>query len=84
MVRNHLNGEGYLYLQTRKKGLLHAKDLKSRATFCRKIKRQQLGDKFWRMGVSFYLDGKGFQYKSIFYDQARAQGAREWRKRGKG
>ena len=34
------------------------------------------------MGISFYLDGKGFQYKSNSYDQARAPGAREWRKRG--
>ena len=83
-IRNHLNQEGYRYLQTRKKGLLHAKDLKSRVRFCRKIKRQQLGDEFWRTGISFYLDGKGFQYKRNPYDQARAPGAREWRKRGEG
>ena len=83
-VRNHLNGEGYWYLQSRKKGLLYAKDLKSRVKFCRKIKRQQLGDEFWRTGISFYLDGKGFQYKRNPYDQARAPGAREWRKRGEG
>ena len=83
-VRNHLNGEDYWYLQTRKKGLLHAKDLKSRTMFCRKIRKQQLGNEFWRTGISFYLDGKGFQYKSNPYDQARAPGAREWRKRGEG
>jgi hypothetical protein len=83
-VRHYLNEQGYWYLQTRKKGLLHAKDLKSRARFCRKIKKKQLGEEFWRTGISFYLDGKGFQYKSNPYDQARAPGAREWRKRGEG
>lgn len=43
-----------------------------------------MGNEFWRTGISFYLDGKGFQYKSNPYDQARAPGAREWRKRGEG
>ena len=28
-VRNHLNQEGYWYLQSRKKGLLHTKNLRS-------------------------------------------------------
>jgi transposase len=83
-IRNCLNEDGYWYLQTRKKGLLHAKDLKSRVKFCKKIRKQKLGDEFWRTGISFYLDGKGFQYKSNPYDQARAPGAREWRKRGEG
>ena len=39
---------------------------------------------FWRTGISFYLDGKGFQYKTNPNDQARAPRAREWRKRGEG
>ena len=56
-VRNHLNGEGYWYLQKRKKGLLHAKDLQSRTMFCRKIRKQQLGNEFWRTGILFYSDG---------------------------
>lgn len=80
-IRNCLNEDGYWYLQTRKKGLLHAKDLKSRVKFCKKIRKQKLGNEFWRTGISFYLDGKGFQYKSNPYDQPRAPGAREWRKR---
>jgi len=83
-IRNHLNEEGYWYLQSRKKGLLHAKDLKSRVKFCKMIRKRKLGDDFWRSGISFYLDGKGFQYKRNPYDQARAPGAREWRKRGEG
>ncbi len=60
-IMNCLNEDGYWYLQTRKKGLLHAKDLKSRVKFCKKIRKQKLGDEFWRTGISFYLDGKGFQ-----------------------
>ena len=76
-IRNCLNEDGYWYLQTQKKGLLHAKDLKSRVKFCKKIRKQKLDDEFWRSGISFYLDGKGFQYKSNPYDQARAPGARE-------
>ena len=83
-IRHHLNNEGFRYLQTRKKGLLHAKDLKSRVKFCRKVKKNKLGERFWKSGISFYLDGKGFQYKRNPYDQARAPGAREWRKRGEG
>ncbi|CAB3999903.1 Hypothetical predicted protein, partial [Paramuricea clavata] len=84
-IRYCLNVDGYWYLQTRKKSLLHAKDLKSRIKFCKKIRKQKLGDEFWRTGVSFYLGGKGFQYKSGYpYDQAHAPGAREWRKRGEG
>ena len=43
-----------------------------------------MDDKFWRSGISLYLDGKGFQHKSNPYDQARAPGAREWRKHGEG
>ena len=76
-IRNCLNEDGYWYLQTRKKGLLHAKDLKSRVKFCKKIRKQKLNDEFWRSGISFYLDGKGFQYKINPYDQARTPGARE-------
>ena len=35
-------GEGYWYLQMRKKGLLHAKDLKYRVKFCRKVRKKKL------------------------------------------
>ena len=75
---------GYRYLTSRKKDLLHAKDLKARHTFCQKIRRIGLTQEFWRTGISFYLDGKGFQYKSNPNDQAQAPRARQWRKRGEG
>ena len=61
-----------------------AKDLKARHQFCQKFRRIGLTQEFWRTGISFYLDGKRFQYKSNPNDQARAPRARQWRKRGEG
>ena len=83
-ICNHLSKKGYHYLQSRKKGLLNAGDLKARVKFCQKVRRNGLMKEFWRTGISFYLDGKGFQYKTNPNDQARAPRAREWRKRGEG
>ena len=42
--------------------------------FCQKIRKQKLDDEFWRSGISFYLDGKGFQYKSNPYDNLTESG----------
>ena len=64
--------------------MLHVADLKSRKKFCNKVLRKKLGQNFWNTGISLYLDGKGFEYKSNPRDQARAPKARQWRKRGKG
>ena len=83
-IRNHLNKKGYHYLQSRKKGLLNAGGLKARVKFCQNVRHNGLMKEFWRTGISFYLDGKGFQYKINPNDQARALRAREWRKRGEG
>ena len=83
-IRNVMHKAGYQYLTSRKKDLLHAKDLKARHKFCQKIRRIGLAQEFWRTGISFYLDGKGFQYKSNPNDQARAPQARQWIKRGEG
>ena len=83
-IRNMLNKGGYHYLRSRKKGLLHASDLKARKKFCQKIRRKNLSQDFWNKGISLYLDGKGFEYKSNPHDQARAPRARQWRKRGEG
>jgi hypothetical protein len=66
-------------LQSRKKGRLTESDLKKRLKYCRDIKKQQLGQRFWNSGISFYLDGVGFEFKTIPHDQARAPKAREWR-----
>lgn len=83
-VRNVLNKEGYHYLRSRKKGLLHAADLKSRLKFAKNVRRKKLTQDFWNHGISLYLDGKGFEYKRNPLDQARAPRARLWRKRGEG
>ena len=71
---------GYRYLTLRKKGSLHARDLKARHKFCQKIPRKGLTKEFWRTGIYFHSDGKGFQYKSNPNDQAQAPQARQWRK----
>lgn len=78
--RRHLNNAGYKYLQSRKKGRMSEKDLKKRLTFCKNLKKQKRGQDFWTKGISFYLDGTGFEFKTNPFDQARAPKAREWRK----
>ena len=82
--RRHLNNCGYKYLQTRKKGRLTETDLKKRLAFCKDIKKKRLGLDFWKTGISFYLDGVEFEYKSNRHDQASAPKAREWRKTSEG
>ena len=83
-VRRVMNEEGYGYLRSRKKGLLSANDMKNRKKFCRKIRKFKLGQDFWNRHISFYLDGKGFEYKTNPFDQARAPKAREWRRKCEG
>ena len=83
-VRRTLNRSKYYYLQSRRKGILTVDDLKLRTQFCQKVKQMKLGPQFWREGISLYLDGKGFAYKTNPLSQARAPSAREWRKRGEG
>ena len=77
-IRRSLNRQGYHYRNTRKKGVLLETDLKKRLAFCRKARRLKLRSEFWRHGISFYLDGKGFEYKSNPFDQARSPAPREW------
>ena len=83
-VRRVLNGEGFKYCQARKKGLLLHRDLKARKEFCNKVKALKLGPDFWKYHIAFYLDGKGFQFKTNPLDQARAPRARLWRKVSEG
>ena len=83
-VRRILHKHDYGYYQTRRKGKLTPQDLKNRVKFCRKVKRLVFGPALWTEGVSFYLDGKGFEFKTNPMDQARAPKAREWRKKGEG
>ena len=83
-VRRALNTFGYGYHRTRKKGLLTHKDLKLRLKFARKLKKLNLGHRFWTTGISFYLDAAGFVYKRNPMDQVRTPKAREWRKKNEG
>lgn len=83
-VRRALHKNGYGYYQSRKKGILLQKDLRARLMFCRKVKRLEFGSDLWKTGVSFYLDGKGYEFKCNPFDQARAPRAREWRRKGEG
>ena len=79
-----MNEEGYGYLRLQKKGLLSANDMKNRMNFCRKIRKFKLGHDFGNRHISFYLDGKVFEYKTYPCDQARAPKAREWRRKCEG
>ena len=83
-IRRVLNKHNYFYLRSRKKGLLTKKDLKKRLKFCRNIIKINYGPQFWNNGIAFYLDGKGFEFKTNPLDQARAPTAREWRKISEG
>ena len=64
--------------------MLKKADLAKRVKFCRTVKTLGFGPDLWTQGVSFYLDGKGYEYKNNPFDQARAPKAREWRKIGEG
>ena len=83
-IRRVLKDDGYSYLRSRKKGLMTKQDLKSRMRFCKKVRKLKLGQDFWNRHISFYLDGKGFEFKTNPLDQAKAPRAREWRKKSEG
>ena len=83
-IQRVLKAHGFGYRQTRKKGIMSPKDMQKRVLFCRRIKRKKLGLEFWTKGISFYLDGKGFQFKTNPHDQARAPKARGWRTASEG
>ena len=60
-VRNLLKKKAYKFLHSKKKGLLKPKDLKERLKFSRKIKGI-FKKNIWTDGISFYLDGLGYQH----------------------
>ena len=60
------------------------KDLTPRLKFCHNIQKRGLGQHFWGKGISFYLDGLGFEFKTCPQDQPRAPKTREWRKKCEG
>ena len=82
-VRRCLNGNGYGYRRSRKKGLLVKKDLSKRVAFARKV-RKLLPEDFWKTGISFYLDAAGFTYKTNPCNEAACPKAREWRRANEG
>lgn len=82
-VRRLFNRNGYSYLPTRRKGILTKQDLKLRVTFARRTRKKYPAN-FWTHDVAFYLDGVSFAFKTKPYEQAKAPGARIWRKKGQG
>ena len=62
-VRRELNRNGIKYLHLRKKGVLFPSDLRKRVRFARKCRRLLL-PVFWKRGISMYIDGVGFEWKS--------------------
>ena len=82
-VNRYLNKNDYNYVQTRKKGLLSAKDKKKRVQFAKKVKKT-LPDNFWRDSIAFYFDGVSFAHKTNPYNDARATKTMTWRKPNEG
>ena len=79
-VRRSLRKKGYRFTQCRKKGLLYKDDLVTRLKFAKRCKR--LPQKFWEEGVSFYLDGTSWVYKTNPCEQSKTSRTRMWRKPG--
>ena len=82
-VRRLLNGNGYFFLQARKKGLMSQSDKDMRVTFARKMQADYPLN-VWKDSIAFYLDGVSFVYKTNPMDQARAPKGRVWRKKSEG
>ena len=83
VIRRCLQRHGYKYRQSRKKGLLTARDLYIRLKYARKhIKHTP--PQFWSEDIAFYLDGVGFAHKSNPWQEARAISSMTWRKPSEG
>ena len=81
-VSRYLNKQGLHYLHTRKKGLMHAMDLKKRVKFAKDVKKTF--PEIWTEGISFYLDGVGFVHKTNPCDEAMAPKGMAWRAKSQG
>jgi len=56
-----LNKIGFQYLQTRKKGLLTARDCQLRLQYARRMNREERNNPgFWKEEIGFSLDGVSF------------------------
>lgn len=82
-IRNVLNKHGYAFRPARRKGILSEKDLRKRLQFAKKVLKLY-EPTLWTQDICFYLDGKSFVHKVNPQDQARAPGARVWRRRNEG
>ena len=78
-----LKKKGYKFLHSRKKGLLKPKNLKERLKSFRKIKGI-FKKNIWTEGISFYLNGVGYQHKYSPFDEAKSVKRMTWRQRSEG
>jgi len=83
-IRNVLNKHGYAFRPARRKGILLPKDLPRRFRFAKRVLKLYNPTTLWTHDISFYLDGKSFVHKLHPQDQARAPGARIWRRKDEG
>ena len=82
-VSRFLNSQKYFYLPSRRKGLMTEEDHMKRVAFAKHMK-ENYSENVWTDEIGFYLDGTAFAYKRNPLDQARAPGARVWRKASEG
>ena len=76
-VNRYLNKHKYKYLQSRKKGLLTAKDKKKRLQFDRR-RITLLPENFGRDGIQFYFDAVSFAYKTNPLNDTSATKTMTW------
>ena len=81
-VCRHLHHNGYGYYQSRKKGLVTAKDKTIRLAFARKHLKSPVT--FWTNEIAFYFDGVSFAFKTNPAGEARSLNTMQWRKRNEG
>ena len=81
-VCRHLHNNGYGYFQSRKKGLVTAKDKTIRLAFAKRHLKSPLT--FWTDEIAFYFDGVSFAHKTNPAGEARSSNTMQWRKRNEG
>ena len=82
-VSRFLNSQKYFYLPSGRNGLMTEEDHMKRVAFAKHMK-ENYSENVWTDEIGFYLDGTAFAYKRNPLDQARAPGARVWRKASEG
>ena len=81
-VCRHLHNNGYGYFQSRKKGLVTAKDKTIRLAFAKRHLKSPLT--FWTDEIAFYFDGVSFAHKTNPAGEARSSKTMQWRKPNEG